>query len=112
MSSLVTLGYLVTPGYPWLPCYPWLPLLPLVTPLIPGYPCYPWLPLLPLVTPVTGFNTEYVVYCTLEEVGDSVRMRGLLGIEEHWLPALLPDKCTFGDPLDQPPPAYSPETGG
>eukprot|EP00116_Pleurobrachia_bachei_P002935 sb/3463197/ len=58
-----------------------------------------------------GSNTEYVVYCTLEEVGESVRMRTLLGIEEHWLPSLLPDKCTFGDPLDQPPPAYSPETG-
>ena len=38
-------------------------------------------------------------------------MRVVLGVEEEWLPTLLPNKCTFSDPLDQPPPAYSNVTG-
>jgi len=58
-----------------------------------------------------GLHTEYVGFCTLEQETSGVKLKTVFGIEEDWLPILLPNKCTFSDPLDQPPPAYSNITG-
>ena len=67
----------------------------------------------PRIMPITpsGLHTEYVGFCTLEQEATGVKMRTVFGVEEDWLPTLLPNKCTFSDPLDQPPPAYSNVTG-
>jgi len=59
------------------------------------------------------FNTHcpYLTFTAIEEVGGMVTMRSVCTVEEEWLPTLLANKCTFGEPLDQPEPSYSATTG-
>ncbi|KAM4827123.1 putative ATP-dependent RNA helicase DHX37 [Thomomys bottae] len=53
---------------------------------------------------------EFVVYQEIMET-TKLYMKGVSSVEIQWIPALLPSYCQFSTPLEDPPPAYSPETG-
>ncbi|CAI9590865.1 unnamed protein product [Staurois parvus] len=53
---------------------------------------------------------DFVVYQEIFET-TKMYMKGVSSIESEWIPALLPQYCHFADPLEDPPPFYSAETG-
>ena len=55
-------------------------------------------------------NPEFVVF---QEVTETTKlfMRGVCAVDPAWFPHVLPEYCTFHDPLDDPPPAINDATG-
>uniref|UniRef100_A0A8C5PBB8 Activating signal cointegrator 1 complex subunit 3 n=1 Tax=Leptobrachium leishanense TaxID=445787 RepID=A0A8C5PBB8_9ANUR len=53
---------------------------------------------------------EFVVYQEIMETS-KMYMKGVSSIEPEWIPALLPQYCHFGNPLEKPPPYYCTESG-
>ncbi|OCU02001.1 hypothetical protein XELAEV_18007760mg [Xenopus laevis] len=53
---------------------------------------------------------DFVVYQEIMET-TKMYMKGVSAIEAEWIPALLPQYCHFGKPLEDPPPFYCSETG-
>ncbi|KAM9096732.1 probable ATP-dependent RNA helicase DHX37 [Sarcophilus harrisii] len=53
---------------------------------------------------------EFVVYQEIVET-TKMYMRGVSAVEATWIPVLLPSYCHFEKPLEDPPPAYCPQTG-
>ncbi|XP_053327841.1 probable ATP-dependent RNA helicase DHX37 [Spea bombifrons] len=53
---------------------------------------------------------EFVVYQEILETS-KMYMKGVSSIESEWIPALLPQYCHFGNPLEDPPPFYCPDSG-
>ncbi|XP_063820666.1 probable ATP-dependent RNA helicase DHX37 isoform X2 [Pseudophryne corroboree] len=53
---------------------------------------------------------DLVVYQEILET-TKMYMKGVSSIEPEWIPALLPQFCHFGNPLENPPPFYCPESG-
>ncbi|CAH2295731.1 probable ATP-dependent RNA helicase DHX37 [Pelobates cultripes] len=53
---------------------------------------------------------EFVVYQEIVETS-KMYMKGVSTIESEWIPALLPQYCHFGNPLEKPTPYYCPESG-
>uniref|UniRef100_A0A5F8HC59 DEAH-box helicase 37 n=1 Tax=Monodelphis domestica TaxID=13616 RepID=A0A5F8HC59_MONDO len=53
---------------------------------------------------------DFVVYQEIVET-TKMYMRGVSAVEAEWIPALLPSYCHFEKPLEEPPPAYWPESG-
>ncbi|XP_044514671.1 probable ATP-dependent RNA helicase DHX37 [Gracilinanus agilis] len=53
---------------------------------------------------------DFVVYQEIVET-TKMYMRGVSAVEAEWIPTLLPSYCHFEKPLEEPPPAYCPESG-
>ncbi|KAM4810129.1 putative ATP-dependent RNA helicase DHX37 [Rhinophrynus dorsalis] len=53
---------------------------------------------------------DFVIYQEILET-TKMYMKGVSAIEPEWIPALLPQYCHFGNPLEDPPPFYCPESG-
>ncbi|KAM8960068.1 putative ATP-dependent RNA helicase DHX37 [Pelodytes ibericus] len=53
---------------------------------------------------------EFVVYQEIVET-TKMYMKGVSSIEAEWIPALLPQYCHFGNPLEHPAPYFCPESG-
>jgi ATP-dependent RNA helicase DHX37/DHR1 len=62
-------------------------------------------------SPFSRSPPGYVVYQELVDTGSRVLMRGVMAVEEAWLPQMAPQLCTFSDPLEFPPPTFDPVTG-
>lgn len=60
-------------------------------------------------TPAHGSTPEVVVYMEIAS-GNRMLMKGVTTIKPKWLAQLVPALCTFGKPLEQPPPRYDPKT--
>ena len=55
-------------------------------------------------------KAEFVVFQELTE-SSRLFMREVTAIEASWLPALLPEHCSFSAPLEIPPPSFDDVTG-
>ncbi|KAM6166718.1 putative ATP-dependent RNA helicase DHX37 [Erethizon dorsatum] len=53
---------------------------------------------------------EFVVYQEIVET-TKMYMKGVSAVDEQWIPVLLPAYCQFEPPLEEPAPAYCPESG-
>ncbi|XP_040272163.1 probable ATP-dependent RNA helicase DHX37 isoform X1 [Bufo bufo] len=53
---------------------------------------------------------DFVVFQEILET-TKMYMKGVSSIEPEWIPALLPQYCHYGDPLEDPPPFYCEATG-
>ncbi|XP_069071478.1 probable ATP-dependent RNA helicase DHX37 [Pleurodeles waltl] len=53
---------------------------------------------------------EFVVYQEIVETS-KMYLKGVSVVAAEWIPALLPQYCHFGSPLENPPPSLCPETG-
>ncbi|XP_075032998.1 putative ATP-dependent RNA helicase DHX37 [Mixophyes fleayi] len=53
---------------------------------------------------------DFVVYQEILET-TKMYMKGVSSIEPEWIPALLPQYCHFGNPLENPAPFYCPDSG-
>ncbi|XP_075689607.1 putative ATP-dependent RNA helicase DHX37 isoform X2 [Rhinoderma darwinii] len=53
---------------------------------------------------------DFVVFQEILET-TKMYMKGVSSIEPEWIPALLPQYCHFGEPLEDPPPSYCSVSG-
>ncbi|XP_025088958.1 probable ATP-dependent RNA helicase DHX37 isoform X1 [Pomacea canaliculata] len=55
-------------------------------------------------------NKEFVVYQNIHETSRPY-MKGVVAVEEEWLPIYAPSYCTFSNPLEDPPPSWNASLG-
>ncbi len=53
---------------------------------------------------------EFVVFQEITETS-KLFMRGVCAVDSEWFPHVLPEYCTFSEPLEDPPPVFDVASG-